>query len=291
MKKYLMIMIAVLVASCSNGDKKSDAYGNFEADETVISAEAAGKLLKFDIEEGDHLKSGELVAVIDTTDLVLKLKQLKAQKAAIRSRSSNVFAQIDVLEEQLKKAKSDKNRIKKLLEDSAATEQQHDDIASRIDVLQKQIEATRTQNSSIVNEVEALESQIEQLRLQIDKCSVENPLKGIVLNTYAEQYELTAPGRSLYKIADMDSLILRVYVSGSQLPEIKTGSKAQVLIDKNKDSYTELEGRITWIASDAEFTPKIIQTKEERVNLVYAVKIKVKNDGSLKIGMPGEANF
>ncbi len=292
MKKMIFgVILLLFLISCSSGNKKSDAYGNFEAVETMISAEAGGKLLKFNIEEGMLLAKGDTAALIDTSINYLKKKQLTAMKEGISSKIKSVLSQIDIYEEQLETARKNKARIEKMFKEGAATEKQMDDINGQIDVIKKQIESIKTQNAGILAEIKSAEAQIEQIDEIIKKSIVVNPAAGTVLNKYAEQYEITGAGKPLYKIANIDYLILRAYVSGTQLPKIKLGQKAEVLIDKTKTENTKLQGEIIWISDKAEFTPKIIQTKEERVNLVYAVKIKVKNDGSLKIGMPGEVRF
>lgn len=289
--KYLIPIIAIFLASCSGKEDLSDAYGNFEVDDIIVSAEANGKLLLFDVEEGKVLNANKLVAVIDTVDYVLKRKQLKAQKKAISSRIQNIQSQIDVQEQQKKNLLVDQKRIEKLLKDGAATQKQLDDINGQIDLVDSQIESIKTQNVSIVSELEVVNTQISQVQESIKKCNIENPIEGVVLEKYAEANEITIFGKPLYKIADMQFMILRIYVSGGQLPQIKLGQEVEVLIDKNDQSKTKLKGEISWISETAEFTPKIIQTKEERVNMVYAVKVNVKNDGNLKIGMPGEVNF
>jgi len=289
--KYLISIIVIVFASCTGKKDLSDAYGNFEVDDIIISAEANGKLLLLNVEEGKKINANELVAIIDTIDYVLKRKQLKAQKKAISSQIENIQSQIDVQEQQKKNLFIDKERIEKLLKDGAATKKQLDDINGRIELVNSQIASIKTQNVSVISELEVVNTQISQVEESINKCNIKNPVEGIVLEKYAEENEITTFGKPLYKIADMHEMILRVYVSGSQLPQIKIGQEVEVLIDKDAKSNTKFSGIISWISESAEFTPKIIQTKEERVNMVYAVKVKVQNDGSLKIGMPGEVNF
>ncbi len=291
MKKVLLFSVICILVACSGKNKKSDAYGNFESTEVIVSSEVAGKILKFNVEEGAVLKEGFIAGYIDTTDFVLKKEQLMAQREIISVKTSNINSQIDVQKQQKANLMIDKARIEKLFKDGAATKKQVDDINGSINLVDKQINSIETQNSSIMNELKNIDKQIDQVNENIRKCYINNPLNGTVLNKYAEESEFTTMGKALYKIANLDYLDLRVYVSGAQLPNIKIGQKVEVLIDKNADEYTKLEGTVSWISSTAEFTPKIIQTKEERVNLVYAVKVKVKNDGSLKIGMPGEVNF
>jgi HlyD family secretion protein len=291
MKKLAIISAMVFLTACSGKNNKSDAYGNFEADEVIISSEVSGKLISFTLEEGNVIDSGKQIGLVDTTDLQLKKEQLMAQKNAISSKSGNIASQIEVQQQQKKNLLIDKARIEKLLKDGAATKKQLDDVNGGINLVDKQILSIQTQNSSVVNEILGLDKQIAQIEQNIRKSHLTNPVKGTVLDKYMQQNELVTPGKSLYKIADLSTIYLRVYVSESQLSAVKLGAKTEVLIDKGKDDFSKYEGIVTWVSSTAEFTPKIIQTKEERVNLVYAVKVKVKNDGALKIGMPGEVNF
>ncbi len=290
--KYgLLVLLAVTVLSCKNTNDKSDAYGNFEATEVIISAQANGRLMAFDITEGQILKPGNAYGFVDTTDLLLKKQQLLAQKNAVSSKIKNITAQIEVLQQQKQNLETDKDRIVKMNKDGAATKKQLDDVVGSIDVINKQINAIQTQNSSVLNEIDGLQKQVEQISSTIAKSYIYDETGGTVLVKYAEQGEVTAFGKPLYKVAKLNDMILKVYVSGDQLPKLKIGAKCKVLVDKNETENTTLEGIISWVADNAEFTPKIIQTKKERVNLVYAVKINVKNDGSLKIGMPGEVIF
>ncbi|MBI5403137.1 MAG: HlyD family efflux transporter periplasmic adaptor subunit [Ignavibacteriae bacterium] len=288
---YPSLFLLMILSACSKNDKRSDAYGNFEAVETIVSAEATGKLIDFNIEEGQLLEKDVTVGNIDADQLSLKKQQLEAQKNTIRTKFKNVFSQINVYKEQKRVSQVEKNRIEKLLKDEAATTKQLDDINGNLNVLDKQIAAIESQNSTTMQEIKSLDVQIQQIQDQINKSAVINPVKGTVLMKLAEQSEIVNYGKPLYKIADISTMELRVYVSGEQLPNVKLGQIVRVLIDSDKNGLSELEGMVSWISSKAEFTPKIIQTKEERVNLVYAVKVKVKNDGSLKIGMPGEVIF
>jgi HlyD family secretion protein len=290
-KTFYLLIGFIVITACSGRKQKSDAYGTFESTEITVSSEANGRILKFDISEGDVIEAGSLLGYIDTTDLVLKKEQIIAQRKAISNKSANVFSQIEVQKQQKKNLLTEKSRIENLLKNNAATTKQLDDINGSLDLIDKQIFSIQTQNSSVFNETESLTKQIEQIEQSIKKCYIVNPLNGTVLTKFAEPNEVTTFGKALYKIADLSYMMLRVYVSESQLSSIKIGQKVEVLIDKNAKELTKLEGVITWVSQNAEFTPKIIQTREERVNLVYAIKIKVKNDGSLKIGMPGEVNF
>lgn len=289
--KQIIFILAVVLASCSGNENLSDAYGNFESDDVVVSAEANGQLMVLNIQEGQRIEEGKVVGFVDSTDLTLKKQQLLAQKKAVASKIENIRAQIEVQEQQKKNLLVDKARIEKMLKDGAATQKQLDDINGKIDLVNAQISSINTQNISVQSEMEVIKTQIAQVEEGIKKCRIVNPVKGTVLEKYAEEGEITAFGKPVYKIADLDVLNLKVYVSGDQLPHIKLGQQVEVLIDDTKKENRKLTGVVSWISANAEFTPKIIQTKEERVNMVYAVKIRVKNDGSLKIGMPGEANF
>lgn len=284
----ILIFFVLFLAACSNNNDKSDAFGNFEADVTIISAEANGKIMEFNIEEGMGLDSGQYIGYIDTTQLHLKKQQILSQKKTLKTKFSSIFAQIEVLKEQKEIAEKNLKRIKKMHEDGAATDQQLDEIKGKVNVIEKQIEQVKTQNATVMNEMNSIETQIDQIQDMIDKSVLTNPIKGTILAKYAETYELTGQGKPLYKIADLDNIILRAYFSGAQLPEIRIDQNVKVLIDKNAEENQSYNGKIIWIASEAEFTPKMIQTKEERVTQVYAVKILVKNDGKIKIGMPGE---
>ncbi len=286
-KTLALFVINVLLISCSGNDHKADGYGNFEATEITISAEATGKLLFFKAEEGVVLKENEMVGLIDTIQLSLKKDQLLAAKNTIFSKSRNVLSQREVLKEQLKVVQNDKNRTEKLLAENAATQKQLDDVSGQINIINEQIKSVETQNSPIINEVKSIEIQIQQIEDQIEKSKITNPINGTVLVKYAEPNEITAFGKPLYKIANLEDMILRVYISEKQLANIKVGQDVSIKID-DAEQMKSYQGSISWISDSAEFTPKIIQTKEERVNLVYAVKINVKNDGSLKIGMPAE---
>jgi HlyD family secretion protein len=288
---FSIIAFSVLLFSCSRNNEKSDAYGNFEATEIIISAETIGRITRFDVDEGKELKEGQLVGQIDTTDLYLKIEQLKAQKKAVATRAPGVAAQIEVQLQQKTNLEVEKARIDKLFSDKAATQKQVDDITGALNLTDRQIASIKTQKSGINEEMEVVQKQIAITHEALKKCNIINPKNGTVLVKYAETGELALPGKSLYKLADLSQMQLRVYVSGDQLPGIRIGQKVQVLLDKDSKNNQTLEGVVSWISQKAEFTPKIIQTKEERVNLVYAIKILVPNDGRIKISMPGEVNF
>lgn len=293
---FALPFIIAVAAACQSNNHRSDAYGNFEAREIIISAETGGKILFLDAEEGQPLKAGQLVGLIDTTTLHFQREQLLATIGAVRRKTQDARPQVEVLQEQKENLLREKKRTEALLAEKAATPKQLDDIEGQIEVIDQQIAATlaqeKTANRGILAEVDPLLAQINLIEDQLQKCYVINPIEGIVLVKLAEPAEMAVPGKALYKIADLTEMELRVYVSGAQLPHIRLGEEVTVLIDENEDKTRSLKGRISWIAGQAEFTPKIVQTKEERVNLVYAVKVKVANqDGRLKIGMPGEVNF
>ncbi|MBK8806571.1 MAG: efflux RND transporter periplasmic adaptor subunit [Bacteroidales bacterium] len=290
MRTIFLILVAGLVfTSCSNSEKKSDAYGNFEATEVLISAQQTGILENYTATEGKKLKKGEVVGLTDTLQLYLKRKQYLAQKQVILAKYSGVDKGIDVQVQQKANTHTEMNRVKRLLEGGAATAKQLDDIEAALSLIEKQIISTQTQYSVIQAELTGINVNIETVNDQISRCEIVNPLEGTVLQSYVEQGELVTMGKPLYKIADLSVLQLKVYVSGAQLSQVALGDTVTVLTDKNKDEYNQTKGVVTWIASEAEFTPKIIQTKEERVNLVYAMKVNVPNtDGIYKIGMPAE---
>lgn len=288
MKKISIIILATIgLISCNKNNDKADGYGNFEATEITISSEANGKIEFLKVEEGDELKSQLQVGLVDTLQLHFTKKQLIASKSTISSKSANIISQKSVLNEQLKTAKLEKNRIRNMYAENAATKRQVEEIEGKVKVIEEQIKSVGTQNAPILNDLKSIDVQIAKINDQIAKSKIINPINGTVLTKYAEPGEITAFGKPLYKIADISEMTLRIYVSETQLSKIKVGQNVSVKIDAEKDMKS-YQGTISWIASSAEFTPKIIQTKEERVNLVYAVKVKVKNDGSLKIGMPAE---
>lgn len=284
----IAIFAATVLTACNNNGDKADAYGNFEVVETIVGAEGQGKLLSFKPEEGIQLKAGETVGVIDTTSLFLKKQQLLATKKAAEAKLLQIKAQIDVQETQLTTVAKEKQRMENLVKDKAAPEKQLDDVTGQYNLVQSQIASIKTQNQSVAGEIESLVQQIKQVDDQIAKSYIVNPLNGTVLEKYIEPAEIVTMGKNLYKIANLETVKLKVYVSGAILPKIKIGQKVMVKIDEDSHNNQSLEGTISWISSQAEFTPKIIQTKEERVKQVYAVKIDVVNDGRIKIGMPGE---
>ena len=288
MKKIsLLILVTLGIISCNTSNEKADGYGNFEATEITVSSEGNGKIEFLKVEEGTILEAQTQVGLIDTVQLYLTKQQLIASKSTVSSKSANVLSQKSVLAEQLKTVQIEKNRIRDMYAENAATKRQVDEIDGKVKVIEAQIQGIGTQNAPIINDLKSIDVQIQKINDQIQKSKIINPIKGTVLTKYSEPGEITTYGKPLYKIADISEMTLRVFVSETQLPQLKIGQQVSVKIDgiEEMKSYS---GTISWIASQAEFTPKIIQTKEERVNLVYAAKVKVKNDGSLKIGMPAE---
>ena len=289
--KILYVVGLSLLMGCSIQEEKSDAYGNFEAREIILSAQMQGELLSLDLEEGQTLEQGTTVGWIDTSMLAVKRQQLLAQKSSLAARLANIRAQEAVQAEQIENLQTEKDRIQRLLEDEAATPQKYDNIQGQLRVAEKRLQSIRTQRQSVYAERQVLNTRLNEVQTQIEKCRITNPIKGTVLEKYLEPSEVAVPGKAIYKIADLSEMILRVYISGAQLPHIEIGQQVEVRIDENSEENQSLAGTVSWISSKAEFTPKIIQTKEERVDLVYAVKVRVQNEGSIKIGMPGEINF
>lgn len=289
--KYIFALALVLFFSCSGNDDQSDAFGNFETEETILSSETTGKLVHFSLELGDQVHQGDLLAIVDTSQLSLQIKQLNAQKQSVAAKRVSVRAQAEVLKEQIANIKITQDRIHRMFADKAATLQQVDDVNGQTRVLEKQLESTNTQFVSIASELEVIDAQLNLAKDNLQKCFVRTLTPGTVLEKYVETGEVVSPAKAIVKLGDLSELDLRVYVSGAQLPSVKLGQQVDVLIDQDRDHNQALKGEVSWISSEAEFTPKIIQTKEERVKLVYAVKVRVKNDGRLKIGMPGELKF
>lgn len=304
-----IIALAVLFTACNRSTPKFDASGTFEVDEVIVSAEQNGKILSFNVNEGQTIGQYDTVGVIDVDNLSLQKEQVQASIEALHEKTSDVKPQIQLLQDQLSVQQSqlanlqhERTRTENLLKQDAATGKQLDDINFQIDVLQKQMNVTRqqiavqqnntaTQNRSVLSERKPLEKRVAQLSDQIDQSKIVNPVKGTVLTKYAEAGEVTAAGKALYKIAGLDTLTLRAYITGTQLSQIKLNQHVKVMVDSGAKAYREYPGTISWISDKAEFTPKTIQTKEERANLVYAIKVRVKNDGYLKIGMYGEVLF
>ena len=294
MKRIAYIVLLMLTASCSK-QTTFDAQGTFEATEIVVSSEATGKILHFEAEEGTLVEAGQQVGAMDSLQLHLQRKQLIAQQSALLNSRPDVKKQVSSLREQIAKQKSELQRVENMLRDGAATQKQHDDINAHIRVLEGQLEATLStlgKNTASINDNSAsLEAQIAALDDRIAKCHIIAPTNGTVLVKYAEAGELATVGKPLMKIANLEKIYLRAYFTSDQLANIRLGDTVKVIADFGGDEQHEYEGRIAWISSESEFTPKNIQTKNSRANLVYAVKIAVKNDGRLKIGLAGEVRL
>ena len=294
MKRIAYIVLLMLTASCSK-QTAFDAQGTFEATEIVVSSEATGKILHFEAEEGTLVEAGQQVGAMDSLQLHLQRKQLIAQQSALLNSRPDIKKQVSSLREQITKQKSELQRVENMLRDGAATQKQHDDINAHIRVLEGQLEATLStlgKNTASINDNSAsLEAQIAALDDRIAKCHIIAPTNGTVLVKYAEAGELGTVGKPLMKIANLEKIYLRAYFTSDQLANIRLGDTVKVIADFGGDEQHEYEGRIAWISSESEFTPKNIQTKDSRANLVYAVKIAVKNDGRLKIGLAGEVRL
>lgn len=281
--------------SCQKADNQYDAAGSFEATEITVSSEVSGKIIRFDVEEGQVLTAHQMVGAIDSVQLYLRKQQLLATLQSVQARRPDVKKQIAALNEQIASAKVEQRRIVNLLKANAANQKQKDDIDAQIAILEKQLDAQQNTlqktNQSIAEDSKSIRLQVEQLQDQLNKCKIVSPITGTVLDKYVEPSELAAPGKALFKIADTDQLILRAYVTSDQLSKIKIGQHVNVSADFGSKQYRRYVGTIAWVSSQSEFTPKTIETRDERANLVYAVKINVKNDGYLKIGMYGNVKF
>ena len=291
MKKVIYIAMALLAISCTK-EAEFDAQGTFEATEVVVSSEATGRILNFDIEEGMAIAANQTVGTIDSLQLHLQRKQLVAQQSALLASRPDVKKQVAALREQIAKQKTELRRVDNMLRDGAATQKQKDDIKAQIKILEGQLEAqlsTLDKNTSTINgNSVVLEAQIAALDDRISKCRIISPVGGTVLVKYAEAGELASVGKPLMKIADLGNIYLRAYFTSDQLANIKLGDEVKVVADFGGTERYDYTGRVAWISSESEFTPKTIQTKDSRANLVYAVKIAVENDGRLKIGLAGE---
>lgn len=294
-KIAILVLAGLSIISCTDKNKEYDAMGVFETTEVIVSAEGNGKILSLDIKEGDRVEAGQEIGLIDTTQLYLTKLQLEASVRATGSGHYNISKQIAALEQQLTKLYKERDRFTKLAAAGASGQKQVDDINAEINVLEKQLAAQKDNlqnaNKGISEQTVALEAQIAQVNDQIEKCRIKSPVSGTVLAKYAEAGELAGGGRALFKVANIDEVKLRAYISADQLTDLKLGQDAKVYADQGEKGRREYAGKLTWIASEAEFTPKTIQTRDERSNLVYAVKVSVENDGLIKLGMYGEVKF
>ncbi len=290
-----LFLITLLLSSCHDDELDFDASGTFESEEVIVSAEVSGTIEQLNVQEGATVEQGQFLGWIDSTQLYLKKKQLLAQTQAILARRPDIATQLASYRIQFETAQREQERVSNLFKADAATRKQLDDANAQVALIRRQMEAHRSSldlsSQALVTETLPLSAQVEQLEDQLSRCRIVNPMSGTILTRYAEAHELAVPGKPLYKIADLSTLLLRAYVTGNQLPQLKLNQKVSVFVDNGSGGFKEYPAMLTWISSKAEFTPKTIQTKEERADLVYAIKVQVKNDGYLKIGMYGEVKF
>lgn len=299
MKKTLtyssLLVLALAMTACGKGNKVYDASGVFESTEVTVSAEGNGKIMSLDLQEGDRLEAGAVVGCIDTVQLYLSKIQLEASRRAVGSGRLNISRQIAALESQIAKQRQELDRFTKLEQAGASNRKQVEDIQAQLDILERQLaaqkESLQNTNSNVSGQADALEAQMAQLEDRIRKCVITSPVSGTVLAKYSEAGELAVQGRALFKVADLESIRLRAYITADQLTNVKLGQAVKVYADQGTSVRKEYDGTLIWISDKAEFTPKTIQTRDERANLVYAVKIAVKNDGLIKLGMYGEVKF
>ena len=291
----IIAAVAIVMASCNKTKKDYDATGTFEATETTVSAEQSGQLVRFSVVEGENVDDGKEVGLIDTTQLWLKIKQLDATKATYQSQKPDVERQIAATRQQLTTARNEQRRYSELVKDGAAPRKMLDDANSQVQVLQKQLDAQlsalQTSTNALSKQMITVDVQVNQLLDQIAKCHIFAPTRGTVIEKYVEQGEFVTAGKPLFKIADVDQIYIRAYVTSTQLQNLKVGQRVKVFTDYGGGNRKDYDGTVTWISSQSEFTPKTILTDDERADLVYAVKIAVKNDGFIKIGMYGEVKF
>lgn len=294
-RSFAYPLLVLLAASCVEGNKAYDASGVFESTEVTVSAEGNGKILSLDIQEGDRLEAGQIVGCIDTVQQHLSEVQLEASRRAVGSGWLDISRQIAALESQIGKQRQELDRFTKLEKAGASNRKQVEDIQAQIETLERQLaaqeESLNSSNRNVSGQADALEAQIEQIRDRIRKCVITSPVAGTVLAKYSEAGEFAALGRALFKVADIDNIRLRAYITADQLTTLKLGQQVRVFADQGSSGRKEYAGTLIWISDKAEFTPKTIQTRDERANLVYAVKIAVENDGLIKLGMYGDIKF
>ncbi len=294
-RSFAYPLLVLLAASCVEGNKAYDASGVFESTEVTVSAEGNGKILSLDLQEGDRLEAGQIVGCIDTVQLHLSEIQLEASRRAVGSGRLDISRQIAALESQIGKQRQELDRFTKLEKAGASNRKQVEDIQAQIETLERQLaaqeESLNSSNRNVSGQADALEAQIEQIRDRIRKCVITSPVAGTVLAKYSEAGEFAALGRALFKVADIDNIRLRAYITADQLTTLKLGQQVRVFADQGSSGRKEYAGTLIWISDKAEFTPKTIQTRDERANLVYAVKIAVENDGLIKLGMYGDIKF
>lgn len=294
-KHFLMAAAALLLCACTGNDKDYDASGIFETTEVIVSAKGTGEILSFRVEEGLDVQENEVLGHIDTLQLSQKKAQLVASMSATDSKRLDVEQQVASLRQQIANQQRERKRYGELLRANAATQKQVDDIDYQIEVLQRQLAAMQEQvssnNSSLSDQSASIRAQLAQIDDQINNSVITTPISGTILSKYTEPGEYAAPGRALFKVSDVKHIRLRAYITADQLTAVKIGQKVRVYADRGKDERKEYPGTVTWISDKAEFTSKTIQTRDERANLVYAVKVDVVNDGLIKRGMYGEVKF
>ncbi|MCI1753632.1 MAG: efflux RND transporter periplasmic adaptor subunit [Flavobacteriales bacterium] len=294
-RTFIALACVLALGACNKDEQRSDASGMFEATETIVSSEASGKIMALAVDEGDQLKAGQVLGYVDSTQLHLQKLQLLQSRKAVLSGQPDIRTQLAALEDQLQNAITDKGRIENLVKGNVASQKQLDDANTRIAVLRSQIaaqqNALRTTSTTITEQGGTIGVQLQQVEDQLAKCRITSPVDGTVLATYSNPFEMTAVGRPLFKMADLTTVYLKAYITGDQFQQVKLGQAVQVLVDSGDGGSRSYSGVVDWISDQAEFTPKTIQTKNERANLVYAIKVKVKNDGLIKIGMYGEVVF
>lgn len=292
MKRFIWIIMGLshYLVACDK-EEKADAYGNFEEDATVVAAEGNGKILLFNPQEGQHIEKNEVIALIDTMQLHLQKEVVLAKMSTISSKASSVEKQVGVLKEQLKAVRTNQARIHKMYKEGAATQKQVDDIDAQEQVILEQIENVKVQSRTVLDEKKGFLAQVDQIEDLIDRSVVKSPISGVVLETYAKQGEMIGAGRPLLRIQSLEQLTLRAYIMETQLTDVKINQQVKVMVDAGEEAKS-LDGTVTWISDKAEFTPKQIQTEDERKNLTYAIKVQVPNpEGILKIGMPASVDF
>jgi len=278
----------MILLSCNRKEQEFDAMGHFEADELTLMSETSGRIIKLTIREGDKIHAGDTVAITDTVSPILQIRQIEAQQEAVRSKIPTIRSQERIIDKEISVLQAEKERFAKLVNEQAATSKSLDDINNQIELAKVRKSGFQPQINSLMQELEVLKAQEALLSEQLNRCFVISKTPGTVLDLIANESEITVPGKAILKLADLDNMILKAYVSGDQLPTFTNGQSVNVRIDKPGKEYYSYPGQVFWVSGQAEFTPKVIQTKTERVNLVYAIKVRVKNDGRIKIGMPGE---
>ncbi len=290
-KIILIATLSLLIASCNKGEDKSIAYGNFETDVLFISAKSNGELIKCEIEKGQKLAEGQIVGIIDTTAIYLQIESLIAKRDAILINIDEINAQIELVDIKKGNLKTNYQRTSNLLKNQAATQEQFDNIETELKAINQQVNQLTIRKRSVIQEAKVVDKQIDLLKYQIVECRIINPINGVVLNKYVSEHELCIMGKPIYKIANIKLMTLKAYISAHQLSNTEIGEKVEIAIDGSDGNLIYYDGVVSWISSEAEFTPKTIQTPEERLNLVYAIDIQVHNNGKIKIGMPGEVHF